>query len=105
MQILPVLTAQYKIKQLDAELASAKQDVRMMKTDVEAATQKVVRTKRNEICEVPATALNGTWPQKAAPEDSVHQWNAKMDEAAATVKVATADAERARLRYRSKSVV
>ncbi len=97
-----ITTAQYKIKQLDAELAGAKQDVRMMKTDVEAATQKIVREQREETyAKYKYELLDNMAAQSAVPVEEVHQWNARMDEAAASVKVATADAERARLRYRS----
>ena len=97
-----VTTAQYKIKQLEAELAAAKQDVSMMQADVEAATQKIVREQREETyAKYKYLLLEGMAQQKAVPEEDVHQWNARMDEAAAAVKVATADAERARLRYQS----
>ena len=97
-----VTAAQYKIKQLEAELAAAKQDVRMMQTDVEAATQKIVREQREETyAKYKYQLLDNMAAQKAAPVEEVHQWNARMEEAAASVKVATADAERARLRYES----
>src|SRR5271165_5153051 len=96
-----VTTAQYKIKQLEAELAAAKQDVRMMQADVEAATQKIVSKQREETyAKYKYLLLESMAAQNAAPEEEVHQWNARMDEAAASVKVAT-DAERARLRYQS----
>ena len=101
-----ITTAQYKIKQLDAELAGAKQDVRMMKTDVEAATQKIVREQREETyAKYKYELLDNMAAQSAVPVEEVHQWNARMDEAAASVKVATADAERARLRYDPTSAV
>lgn len=94
--------AQYKIKQLDAELAGAKQDVRMMQADVEAAKQKIVREQREETyAKYKYELLDNMAAQNAVPVEEVHQWNARMDEAAASVKVATADAERARLRYQS----
>src|SRR5208283_2694221 len=97
-----ITTARYKIKQLDAELAAAKQDVRMMQAEVEAATQKIVREQREETyAKYKYLLLANMAAQNAAPEEDVHQWNARMDEAAASVKVATADAERARLRYQS----
>ncbi len=97
-----VTTAQYKIKQLEAELAGAKQDVRMMQSDVDAAAQKIVREQREETyAKYKYLLLENMAAQNASPVEEVHQWNAKMDEAAASVKVATADAERARLRYES----
>ncbi len=94
--------AQYKIKQLEAELAATKQDVRMMQTDVEAAKQKIVREQREETyAKYKYELLDNMAAQNAVPAEEVHQWNARMDEAAASVKVAAADAERARLRYES----
>ena len=69
---------------------------------MEAATQKIVREQREETyAKYKYLLLQSMAEQKAAPEKEVHQWNARMDEAAASVKVATADAERARLRYQS----
>jgi len=97
-----ITSAQYKIKQLEAELAAAKQDVRMMKADVDAATQKIVMVQREETyAKYKYQLLENMAAQNATPVEEVHQWNARMDEAAASVKVATADAERARLRYES----
>ena len=97
-----ITTAQYKIKQLDAELAAAKQEVRMMKADVDAATQKIVRDQREETyAKYKYQLLENMAAQNATPVEEVHQWNARMEEAAASVKVSTADAERARLRYES----
>ena len=97
-----ITTAQYKIKQLDAELAAAKQEVRMMKADVDAATQKIVRDQREEAyAKYKYQLLENMAAQNATPVEEVHQWNARMDEAAASVKVSIADAERARLRYES----
>src|SRR5271157_1692424 len=97
-----ITAAQYKIEQLDAELAAAKQDVRMMQADVEAATQKIVREQREETyAKYKHQLLENMAAQKASPVEEVHQWNARMEEAAAGVKEATADANRARLRYES----
>ena len=97
-----ITTAQYKIRQLDAELAAAKQEVRMMKADVDAATQKIVRDQREEAyAKYKYQLLENMAAQNASPVEEVHQWNARMEEAAASVKVSTADAERARLRYES----
>ena len=97
-----ITTAQYKIKQLEAELAAAKQDVRMMRADVEAAAQKIIK-EQSELtyAKYKHQLLENMASQKAVPEEDVHQWNARMEEAAAGVKEATADAERARLRYQS----
>jgi multidrug resistance efflux pump len=97
-----VTTAQYKIKQLDAELAAAKQDVRMMQADVDAATQKITR-EQSELtyAKYKHQLLENMAAQNASPVEEVHQWNARMEEAAAGVKEATADADRARLRYES----
>ena len=73
-----------------------------MQADVEAATQKITR-EQSELtyAKYKHQLLENMAAQKAAPEEEVHQWDARMEEAAAGVKQATADAERARLRYTS----
>jgi multidrug resistance efflux pump len=95
-----ITTAQYKIKQLEAELAAARQDVRMMQTDVVSASQKVVRAQSElTFAKYKHQLLEGLAAQKATPEEEVHQWDARMHEAQAAVTETSADAERARLRY------
>jgi multidrug resistance efflux pump len=97
-----ITTSQYKVKQLEAELEAARQDVRMMQADLEAATQKVVRSQREEVyAKYKYEMLAGMVQQKAVPEEEVHQWNARMDEAEAAVKEAQAGEQRARIRYQS----
>ena len=74
----------------------------MMKADVDAATQKIVRDQSEQTyAKYKYQLLENMAAQNAAPVEEVHQWNARTEEAAASVKVSTADAERARLRYES----
>lgn len=73
-----------------------------MQADLEAATQNITR-QQSELTYATYKhhILEGMAAQKAVPDEEVHQWNARMEEAAAGAKEATADADRARLRYQS----
>lgn len=96
-------SAKYKIEQLRAGRASADQDVRMYKTDVEAAEQKVVRAKSElEYAKYQQQLSYGLSQKGAGPEEDAQKWTAQMNANKATVMEATAQAEHARLKYNSQ---
>ena len=96
-------SAKYKIEQLRAGRASADQDVRMYKTDVEAAEQKVVRAKSElEYAKYQQQLSYGLSQKGAGPEEDAQKWTAQMNANKATMMEAAAEAEHARLKYNSQ---
>jgi multidrug resistance efflux pump len=97
-----VLISKYKIAQLQAELAAAKQDVRMFKADMEAAGEKVDRSKSElQYAKYQRELTQGLAQKGAGPEEDAQKWTAQMSATQAAMKEAEAEADRARLRYQS----
>ena len=97
------VSSKYKVEQLKAGLAAANQDVRMYKADLESAEQKVVRTNSElEYAKYQQQLSQGLAQKGAGPEEDAQKWQAQMNADQAAVKEATADAERARLKYQSQ---
>jgi multidrug resistance efflux pump len=94
---------EFKVKQLEAQLAQAKQNVLVMNADIEAATQKVVRY-RSELTYASYQLKLSTRlaKQGAGPEEDVQKWRAKVASDEAAIKEAQADELRAKLRYNSQ---
>jgi multidrug resistance efflux pump len=98
-----VEAAKYKVEQLRSELAGARQDVRMYKADLDAAEQKVVRTKSElEYAKYQQQLSQGLAQKGAGPEEDAQKWQAQMTANAAAVREATSEAERSRLKYESQ---
>ncbi|HME31359.1 MAG TPA: biotin/lipoyl-binding protein [Terriglobales bacterium] len=96
-------SAKYKVEQLKAGLAAANQDVRMYKADLAGAEQKVVRSKSElEYAKYQQHLSQGLAQKGAGPEEDAQKWQAQMNANEAAVLEATADAERARLKYQSQ---
>jgi multidrug resistance efflux pump len=97
-----VLASRYKVNQLQAELAAAKQDVRIFKADMDAATQKIDKTESQLVYAKYQRQLSDDLAKKGAgPEEDAQKWTAQMKAIEAGVKEAAAEADRARLRYQS----
>jgi len=97
-----VSISRYKITQLQAELAAAKQDVRMFEADVEAATEKIDRSRSElEYAKYQSQLSQGLALKGAGPEEDAQKWAAQMSATQAAMKEAEAGADRARLRYES----
>lgn len=94
---------EYKVRELEASLAGAKQDVLVMKADVAAAAQKVVKLKSQlkyaRYQQKLSAALAG---RGAGPEEDAQKWAAQVAAEEAAILEAQADEERARLRYTSE---
>jgi len=94
---------EYKVRQLEADLAKARQDVLVLKADEEVATQKVAKGRADlEYAKYQRQLAQSLAKQGAGPEEEAQKWIAQLKVAEADVKAATADAERARLRYQSE---
>jgi len=94
---------QYKVSQLDAQLAQAKQNVLVLGADYNAAVQKIVAVKsdlgfaKEQLFRAQSLAKRG-----AGPEEDAQKWQAQMNANEASVMEATAEAERSRLKYQSQ---
>ena len=93
---------QYKLAQIDAQLAQAKQNVRVMKADLEAAEQKVLRLKANLAYAGYQQKLSTDLAKNGAgPEEDAQKWAAQVVPDQASIKEPEADVLRAKLRYTS----
>lgn len=94
---------QYKVAQLQAELAQARQDVRIYQADLEVAAGKVEKS-RSEVAyaewQQDRTAVLAG--QGAGSEEDAQQWTAELAVRRAALKEAEAEQLRARLRLQSE---
>jgi multidrug resistance efflux pump len=94
---------EYKVEQIEAQLAEAKQNVNVLKADVEVATQKALRTKVELDYQLYQKGLfDKLAQQQAVREEDVVQWATKVNTAEATRDEAAAELERSRLKYKSE---
>ena len=94
---------EYKVEQIEAQLAEAKQNVNVLKADVEVATQKALRTKVELDYQLYQKGLfDKLAQQQAVREEDVVQWATKVNTAQATRDEAAAELERSRLKYKSE---
>jgi multidrug resistance efflux pump len=78
-------TYEYKVTQLEAQLAEAKQNVLVLKADVEAATQKAMRTKVELDYERYQKGLfDKLATEQAVREEDVVKWATRVSSAEAT---------------------
>jgi multidrug resistance efflux pump len=97
------VSAKYKVEQLKSGVASANQDVRMYKADLDASEQKIIRAKSDlEYAKYQQQLSAGLAQKGAGPEEDAQKWQAQMNANQASVMEATAEAERARLKYQSQ---
>ena len=94
---------EYKVRELEAELAKAKQDVKVLKVDIEVSAQKVVQLK-SELAyaryqQKLSTDLAG---RGAGPEEDAQKWTAQVAADEAAIKEAQAELVRAELSYNSE---
>lgn len=95
--------SKYKVKQLQAQRAAADQDVLILKTDLEAAEQRVIKSKSElEYAKYEQKLSAGLAQKGAGPEEDAQKWNAQMYAMEASVKAALAEAQRSRLKYESQ---
>jgi multidrug resistance efflux pump len=94
---------EYKVEQIKAQLAEAKQNVNVLKADVEVATQKALRTKVELNYQLYQKGLfDKLAQQQAVREEDVVQWATRVNTAEATRDEALAELERSRLKYKSE---
>jgi len=94
---------EYKVRQLEAQLAQAQQNVKVMKADTEATAQKVVKLKSELSYSAYQQKLSaGLSRQGAGPEEDAQKWTAKVAADKAAIKEAEAELLRAQLNYASR---
>jgi multidrug resistance efflux pump len=95
--------ASAKIKQRQASLVAANQDVRVRKADEEAAAAKVDKLKSEaEYAQFQYRLYQGLAEQGAGPKEEAEKWSAQLKAQDAGVREAEADAKRSRLIYESQ---
>ena len=92
-----------KVKQRQAGLVEAQQNVLVQKADMEAAAARVDKLKsEEEYAQFQYRLYSGLAEQGAGPKEESEKWSAQAKAQEAGVKEAEADAERSRLRYESQ---
>jgi multidrug resistance efflux pump len=94
---------EYKVRELEAELAKAKQDVKVLKADMEVSAQKIVKLKSDltysRYQQKLSTDLAG---RGAGPEEDAQKWTAQVAADEASIKEAQAELVHSELRYNSE---
>ena len=94
---------EYKVRQLEAQLAKAKQDVLVLKADTQINAQKIARlTADLEFAKYQQKLTANLARQGAGPEEDAQKWMAQVAANDAAIKEAQAEEARARLRYTSE---
>src|ERR1700761_555855 len=92
-----------KVRQLEAQLAQAKQNVSIMKTDVQVTAEKIVRLKSELEYAVYQEKLSASLAKRGAgPEEDEQKWRAQVAANPAAIKEAQAEEERSTLKYQSE---
>lgn len=94
---------EYKVKQLEAELAKAKQDVLVLKADIQINAEKILRLQSElEYAKYQEKLSVDLAKQGAGPEEDAQKWAARVAAYSASIKEAQAEKTRAQLRYTSE---
>ncbi len=94
---------EYKVGQVAAQLAEAKQNVNVLKSDVDVATQTEIRTKVDlEYAQYQKRIFDKLATQGAVREVETEKWMTQVNAAQANHDQALAELERARLKYKSE---
>jgi len=94
---------QYKVDQIAAQLAAAKQNVNVLKADVDAAAQGAKKAKVElEYTQYQKRIFDKLAQEQAVREEDVEQWLTRVDAAEATNDAALAQLEHATLQYKSE---
>ena len=92
-----------KVDQIAAQLAAAKQNVSVLKVDVEVATQNATKAKVElSFQQYQKRMFDKLAQEQAVREDDVEQWLTRVNAAQATHDAAVAQLERANLQYKSE---
>jgi len=93
---------EFKVRQLEAQLAKARQDVLVLKADTAINTQKIAKIKADlDYAKYQQQLSTSLAKQGAGPEEDAQKWAAEVAAREAGIKEAQAEETRARLRYTS----
>jgi multidrug resistance efflux pump len=93
---------EFKVRQLEAQLAKARQDVLVLKADTAINTQKIAKIKADlDYAKYQRQLSTSLAKQGAGPEEEAQKWAAEVAAREAGIKEAQAEETRARLRYTS----
>ena len=94
---------EFKVRQFEAQLAKAKQDVLVLKADIQISAQKIVRLKAElDYASYQQRLSANLAKQGAGPEEDAQKWAAQVAANEASIKGAEAEEARARLQYTSE---
>ena len=94
---------EYKVEQIEAQLAEARQNVRVLQADVEVAKQKTNKAKVDLDYEIYQKGMFDKLAQEqAVREEDVVKWTTRVSAAQATHDEALGELERAQLKYKSE---
>ena len=94
---------EYKVRELEAELAKAKQNVHVLDADVEVAVQRVVQLESELVYARYEQKLSANLARRGAgPEEDAQKWAARVAANEAAIREARAEVERAELEYDSR---
>ena len=92
-----------RVRELEAQLAQAKQNVPVLKANMEAAEQNVIKTQSElEYAKYQKQLYGALASQGAGPEEDFQKWLAQIKADEAALKEAQAEVEQARLKYMSE---
>lgn len=94
---------EYKVRQLEAQLAKARQEVLVLKADTEISAQKIVKLKAElAYAKYQMTLSANLAKQGAGPEEDAQKWAAQVTAYEAGIREAQSEEARARLHYTSE---
>ena len=94
---------EFKVRQLEATLVQAKQDVKVMQADIVAAAARVKKLQADLVfARYQAQLSTGLSAKGAGPEEDAQKWTAQVAASEAAIKEAQADLSRATLKYQSQ---
>jgi multidrug resistance efflux pump len=94
---------EYKVSQIQAQLAAAKQNVNVLKLDVEVAAQAVTKAKVElTYMQYQKKIFDKLAQEQAVREEDIEQWLTRVNAAQATNDGAVATLERANVQYKSE---
>ena len=94
---------EYKVKQLEAQLARAKQNIEVLKADVEVATQTLAKSRSGvDFSKYQLLIAQNLARTEAGTKEEVEKWKIQLQVDEAGVLQAIAEVDRARLKYQSE---
>jgi multidrug resistance efflux pump len=92
-----------KVRQLQAQLAQAKQNVLIMKADIQVTSEKIVKLRSElEYARYQQKLSTDLAKRGAGPEEDAQKWSAQVAADNAAIKEAQAEEQRSRLKYQSE---